>query len=457
VRARLGARIAGRAGRARPVPDGTPFVSLYVDGGLRGCCGCDEGGPRARLEVALREAFEDRRFPALAPGERARLAAQVSYVRGVRRIDPRAAAEAIEAGTHGLAVAPRTGPPAMLLPHVARDRQLGPAAFCEALARKAGLDEAGWRRAALYAFETDDVVVRLARGRAGEPGAAAPVPAPAAAAAALDLAARWLRDRVDADGRIAFAVDARGGTPAAAGLMRHGRAALVVQALATHGRSGAAVGRARRWLRGEIEAGLAGRAVAGWPDRPGLVAGTLALAALAGVRPGGALAAFARLPELAAEPWHGAQLAAALGTETPPALWRACVADLEQRPWAPWTAMAAWIRRDGDVLARCERALVASIRRAPPHRGGAELGDVPQIAQTAAAVEALAPLPSRAARAAVVRGTDFLRRWQLVPGRIPAPLDPALARGAFPASPIVDWLRSDVSAHALLALLAARD
>jgi len=92
------------------------------------------------------------------------------------------------------------------------------------------------------------------------------------------------------------------------------------------------------------------------------------------------------------------------------------VADLERRPWAPWTAMAARARGDAGVLARCERALAASIRRGPPHEGGAALGDVPQIAQTAAVVEALAGSRSRTGRAARTRGAAFLRRWQLLAG-----------------------------------------
>jgi hypothetical protein len=442
------ARALAADARARPrgAPDATPFVSLYVDGGLRGCCGCDDGDPGGRLAVAFREAFRDRRFAALGPAERARLAVQVSYVHGVRRVEPREAVRLVEPGTHGLAVVPRARAPAMLLPHVARDRQLDGAVFCEALARKAGLDAAGWRRASLYLFETDDVTLR-------PPGAGDRATSAGASPAAL--AARWLRERVAADGRVAFAVDARARAVAGAGVMRHGRAAVVIQALAAHGGAAAAVVRARRWLGADIEAALAGRAVAGWPERLGMLAGTLALAALAGVRAPEALAAVARRPELAREPWHAAQVAAALGPDTPAALWRACVADLVERPFAPWTALAARARGDAATLARCERALAASVRREAPHAGGVDLAGVPQLAQTAAAVEALAGLPSRAAQAAVARGAAFLRRWQVRPGRVPAPLDPALAAGAFPASPVVDWLRADVTAHALLALRAS--
>ena len=38
----------------------------------------------------------------------------------------------------------------------------------------------------------------------------------------------------------------------------------------------------------------------------------------------------------------------------------------------------------------------------------------------------------------------------------PDVLDPSLARGAFPASPVVDVLRGDVTGHALLAMLASK-
>jgi hypothetical protein len=43
---------------------------------------------------------------------------------------------------------------------------------------------------------------------------------------------------------------------------------------------------------------------------------------------------------------------------------------------------------------------------------------------------------------------------QLVGGRITAALDPALAHGAFSASPSIDLLRCDITAHAVLAMLA---
>jgi hypothetical protein len=78
---------------------------------------------------------------------------------------------------------------------------------------------------------------------------------------------------------------------------------------------------------------------------------------------------------------------------------------------------------------------------------------VPEVALTALVVEALEGLPDAAARAVVRRARSFLSTWQLLPGSVPAALEPSLAAGAFPLSPIaVDVLRCDVTAHAVLAL-----
>lgn len=79
---------------------------------------------------------------------------------------------------------------------------------------------------------------------------------------------------------------------------------------------------------------------------------------------------------------------------------------------------------------------------------------VPQTAVTALAVESLARHAEPWARAAVARGRGFLARMQLLGSHIPAALDPTLSHGAFCASPSVDTLRCDVTAHALLAMVA---
>ena len=105
------------------------------------------------------------------------------------------------------------------------------------------------------------------------------------------------------------------------------------------------------------------------------------------------------------------------------------------------------------LAANAARALVSSLREGGPHRGGAGVTAVPEVALTAAAIEALAPLTTREARAAVRRGREFLRRWQLLPERLAPWMSPDVALGAFPASPVRDVLRCDITGHALAALL----
>jgi AMMECR1 domain-containing protein len=426
------------------LPRATPFVSLYAGGRLRGCFGSDEGRCGGeRLCRAFLRALEDQRFGGVAPGERRALVAEASYVRAPVAVSPERVLETIEPGTHGVALG-RAGAPAVLfLPDVARDQQLGAHDLLRALARKAGLPEEAWRSCALALFETSRVVVRPGerRERSG---------------AARDRAAAWLGRLVGEDGAVAFAIDPRSGRRAASGPMHHGRAAVVLAALAAHGGHDRALARGRAWLGGTIARALAGRPVAGWPDDPAVVAGTLALAVLAGAAGEGVLATFAaaKTAAIARSPWHAAQVATALGPGAPVALYRACARDLASRPWAPWTATAARARGDAALLARAERALAASLRRAPPHAGGVDATPVPEIALTAAAAEALGPSRSPAARAAAARARAFLERWQLLGEAIPAALDPGLAEGAFPISPVCDTLRCDVTAHALLALLA---
>jgi hypothetical protein len=111
------------------------------------------------------------------------------------------------------------------------------------------------------------------------------------------------------------------------------------------------------------------------------------------------------------------------------------------------TVMAAGARGDRATGARVARAVATSLRKDPPYRGGASITPIP---------EALARHPAPWARAAVVRGRQFLGRMQLVGRRITAGLEPTLAHGAFSATPAADFLRCDISAHALLAMVTER-
>ncbi len=318
----LGPWPAARSG----APAATPFVSVYASGRLRGCYGSDEGSPGERLSRAFLRAIEDGRSAHVAPPERNELVAVVSYVRVARPIGADRIEQEIEPGVDGLAVVPPGRAPAILLPQVARDGQLDARGMLATLAKKSGT--ADWTRAALFAFTTEDVVAR--------PEAAAPE-----SRDATDLAADWLARLVSANGQIAFGIDARSGKVVATGPMHHGRAAVLLQALDRHGGHTLRVRRARAWLARKVAAGARGARVEGWPRDLGEAAGTLALAAMARVDVSRGLLAIARSEALRSSPWHAAQVVAALGRSAPEPLWRRCVDDLANRPWAPWTVMAS--------------------------------------------------------------------------------------------------------------------
>jgi AMMECR1 domain-containing protein len=425
-------------------PDATPFVSLYANGRLCGCYGSDEGQPAEQLARAFLRAAHDGRFAPVSASERADLVAQVSYVKRPRLLNPENADDAIEVGTDGVSLVRDGHPAVIVLPHVAREERLGPRELLDALLRKARADAGAWRQGGLYAFETEDIVVR--RGARAEP----------AFAESTEAAARWLASLVGADGAIAFAIDPRRRRRFAHGEMHHGRSAIVVQALAAHGKRPALVTRARTRLERDIRSALGGAVIEGWSPDPERVASTLALAIRAGVPLVRELVDFIEANKGPETPWYAAQVVAALGPLAPRELWESCIADLDRHSFAPWTLIAADARGDRERRVRAARGVAHALRVGPPHRGGASVSVVPETALTAIAVEALALHPAPWARAASARGREFLRRMQLVDGRIPGALDPELARGAFVASPIIDILRGDVTGHALLAMRPAR-
>ena len=328
--------------------------------------------------------------------------------------------------------------PVNLLPQVARDNGLEPQRFLEVLGQKAGLGGARFQGSHLFRFRTEDVAARQHRaaGAFGDP---------------IEEARDWLARLVAPDGRIEFAIDPRSRERVRSGIMRHGRVAVALRALAGSKRHAREIKRAARWLEREIAQALRGDPVEGWPEHPAVVAGTLALASQAGIDLAEPLSQFAAKSELTTNAWHAAQMVCVLGKRSPPQLVRACVADLDQRPWAPWTLLAARELGDAKLMARCQRPIVEALRSQAPHLGGASVTNVPETALTAISIEALAGLRSKEAKSAVARGKDFLRRWQLR-SSVSASLDPVLCRGAFPASPVASLLRCDITGHAVLAL-----
>jgi hypothetical protein len=264
---------------------------------------------------------------------------------------------------------------------------------------------------------------------------------------AVDRAAAWLAAQVGDDGSLTFAIAARTGEREDIGPLHHGRAAIVLRALESHGGQVDAARRLRARLHLDIEQALRGSPVPGWPDDIALIAATYALAMLAGIDVKTALRDCARSPEVRRTPWYAAEVAAALGLEVPSELWDACVEGLDQDSWAPWTALAARVRGDTTVLERTERSLIASVGQdgAVVGPGGRE------VARTAVVVEALAPFESDGSREAARRAVEFLRLVQL--SELGEPEHTGSIDGAFPLTPESNVLRTDVTAHALLALL----
>lgn len=414
--------------RLASAPDGTPYVSLYAKGTLRGCFGSAEGSPAERVARAFLLALSDVRYGGIEAGERATLAAEVSYVTRARPLRADAIEAALEPGVHGLAlVSPEST--TLLLPSVARERGQDAAQMLELIARKAGV--ARPEEGLVWLLETESVSTHGALARDPE-----------------RAARRWLESLVPPSRAMAFDMDPGTGALGADGTMRHGRIAVAIEALTALGSAMAEP--ARRWLAREIAHALAGQVVLGWPAPKDMVLGTLALAARAGVRV--PLAEFAAsLDPEATSPWHAAQAASVLGPLTPPRLWERCVRSLEARPFAPYAVMAARTVGDARVLERAVRAVVDSIRTCTPFRGGAGVTPIPETALTAAAVEALAPIGGRDVKRAVALGRAFLSERQILD--VPASMHPR-ALGAFRASPVAPVLRCDVTAHAALALFA---
>jgi hypothetical protein len=326
----------------------------------------------------------------------------------------------------------------LLLPDVARDEQLDTDGFIAVLERKAGLPRAEWPHDGLFAFETESLVARVKSQKLPR-------------RTASDAAARWLLRAVGADGSLPFGLHPRTGEKEAFGLLRHARAAVAIQALSRHELGQSAAARARRWLAREIDLALGGNAPRDWPEELPLVAGTLALAAFAGVERAEPMLRLAQAPEVSAVAWHAAQLVAALGPRAPQALFQACVKDLDANPYAPWTAIAAHRRSDDAVFARAISGLVATVPRASSSLQ--ERGFVSEPALAALSIEALALSSDSTARATCQAALELLGERQLWGDSHPA-ADPRWVNGAFPLSASADFLRIDVTGHALLALTA---
>jgi AmmeMemoRadiSam system protein A len=134
---------------------GGAFVSLHIDGELRGCIGHIEAGDLltkvvARCAVAASSA--DPRFPALTQAELALIQIEISLLGHLEKI---AGPGDVEIGRHGLLIE-HGRQRGLLLPQVAVEWEWDATTFLDQTCRKAGLPAEGWRTGATaWRFEAE--------------------------------------------------------------------------------------------------------------------------------------------------------------------------------------------------------------------------------------------------------------------------------------------------------------
>jgi len=144
-------------GRRPPSPAGSGgvFVTLKLDGRLRGCIGrlrssAPIGSTVAQMAKAA--AFEDPRFPRLTEEEFNRIKIEISRLSEFFPID----AKKVEVGIHGLmlSLGARSG---LLLPQVPGEQGWDRNAYLSGLCEKAGLADRSWENpnARLEAFTAE--------------------------------------------------------------------------------------------------------------------------------------------------------------------------------------------------------------------------------------------------------------------------------------------------------------
>lgn len=135
---------------------GGAFVTIRIEGNLRGCIGYIQAPlPLAEVvaEVAQKAALEDPRFPPLEPEELDRASLEVSVLSPLQRITN---VHEIQVGVHGLLLELGHAR-GLLLPQVAVEYGWDRETFLENTARKAGLPRHAWKdpEAEIYIFAAE--------------------------------------------------------------------------------------------------------------------------------------------------------------------------------------------------------------------------------------------------------------------------------------------------------------
>jgi AmmeMemoRadiSam system protein A len=143
-------------GKGRLSRPGGAFVTLRIDGNLRGCIGYIQAPvPLAEVvaEVAEKAALEDPRFSPLSLQEFERTHIEISVLSPLQRIS---SVNEIVVGKHGLLLELRHAR-GLLLPQVAEEYGWDREMFLENTARKAGLSRNAWKdpEAVIYIFTAE--------------------------------------------------------------------------------------------------------------------------------------------------------------------------------------------------------------------------------------------------------------------------------------------------------------
>jgi len=163
ARQSIEARMAGDPGWRAPEPPTDKlrevygaFVTLTLDGRLRGCIGrivCDQPLNLTIAQMALAAAFEDPRFPPLTRAEFERVHVEISILSPITACpDP----SLVQVGRHGLIVR-RGHKQGLLLPQVPVEWKWDEETFKAQTCCKAGLPPDAWKRpdTEMYWFEAE--------------------------------------------------------------------------------------------------------------------------------------------------------------------------------------------------------------------------------------------------------------------------------------------------------------
>ncbi len=162
ARGAIRAAVRGMSGFQHQVTDtlllspGAAFVTLRIEGELRGCIGYIE--PIRPLietieEVAVKAATEDFRFTPVEESELPHISIEISVLSRLEQVTD---IQEIEVGKHGLLIEANNSR-GLLLPQVASEQGWDRETFLNQTARKAGLPSAMWRnpQAKIFKFSAE--------------------------------------------------------------------------------------------------------------------------------------------------------------------------------------------------------------------------------------------------------------------------------------------------------------